>query len=1149
MINKNPCNPILPNDGKKIFWGNLLGSSLSLSISQAAKQHPGLIVIITPDSLTTQRLEAELHFFNDDKNIEILNFPDWETLPYDHFSPHQDIVAERLKSLYRLPFLSKGILLTPITTLIQRLPPLQYITANTFILDVGDSIDIEQLRLRLEQSGYRYVSQVMEHGEFAIRGSIIDLFPAGSASPYRIDLFDEVVDSIRSFDPDTQLSKGKLNQIRLLPAREYPLTEAAINLFRQNWRAQFSSDTAKQTIYQEVSQGITPPGIEYYLPLFFSQTATLLDYLPANSLIIRWQDCLAAGEKFWKEINERYEQLRYDITRPLLTPNLLFVPLNPLFAELNKFTQIQLIPRAAPDNSHHYNFATLPPPRFTIDNKATHPFVELENFLQQTTARILICAETAGRREILLDLLNKTHITIANADNWHDFLTNQARVMLTTAPIDQGLYLTEPNVVLITESELFGEKVMQRRRRATARKIDSEAIIRNLVELDIGTPVVHIEHGVGRYMGLQTIELGEYKAEFLTLVYANHDKIYVPVSSLHLISRYSGTEVEHAPLHKLGSDQWEKARRKAAERIRDVAAELLDIYARRAARKGFAFAPPDEHYKAFAAAFSFEETEDQQQAINQVLTDMTSPNPMDRLVCGDVGFGKTEVAIRAAFLAVQSGKQVAVLVPTTLLAHQHFDTFTNRFAEWPVVIEVSSRFRTAKEQKSITERLPEGKIDILIGTHKLLQDKLQFKDLGLVIIDEEHRFGVRQKERLKALRSEVDVLTLTATPIPRTLNMALSGIRDLSIIATPPARRLSIKTFVRKRDKSLIREAILREILRGGQVYFLHNKVDTIGLVERELIELVPEATIAHAHGRMPERELERIMADFYHHRFNVLLCTTIIETGIDIPTANTIIIDRADHLGLAQLHQLRGRVGRSHHQAYAYLLIPDKNLITADAKKRLEAITSLEDLGAGFMLANHDLEIRGAGEFLGEEQSGHIQEVGFTLYMDMLEQAVEALKSGKEPSLDKPMHHGIEIDLQISALIPDDYLPDVHSRLTLYKRIANAKNQEAIDELQVEMIDRFGLLPSPAKNLFHIAELKLQASKLGIRKIEANKTGGRIEFDPKPHIDPMRIIQLIQKQPQHYKLDGQDKLRFIFDAPEPKDRLKIVKEVLDCLS
>jgi transcription-repair coupling factor (superfamily II helicase) len=1145
MPRQTPLSPPMPSQAaEKIYWGNLHGSSMGLAIAHAAKLHNSLTVVITPDSLSAQMLEAELSFFTAEDGLEILSFPDWETLPYDHFSPHQDIVAQRLLTLYRLPQMSKGILCVPIATMMQRITPIQYINAHTLVLDVGQRLDGEQLRSQLERSGYRYVSQVMENGEFTVRGSIIDLFPAGTPFPLRIDLFDDVIDSIRSFDPDTQLSKDKLNQVRLLPAREFPLTEDAINLFRQNWRATFSGDASKQTLYTEVSQGITSPGIEYYLPLFFSATSSLYDYLPSDSLLIRPQQSISASEQFWSEIKQRYEQLRYDISRPVLMPEQLYLAPNQLFAHLKPFSQIQI-----QANVEQFQFATSPTQRFTIDSRAEHPFSELQRMLQTTQARVLICAETAGRREILLELLTKAGVTMQAVAGWQEFLTANTKVNLTIAPLEQGLNLQEPDILLITESELFGERIMQRRRRSPQRKVDSDAVIRNLVELEIGSPVVHVEHGVGRYLGLQTIQLEDYSCEFLTLEYANADKIYVPVASLHLINRYSGTDVEHAPLHKLGSGQWDKARRKAAERIRDVAAELLDIYARREARKGFSFNAPDDHYQAFAASFPFEETEDQQRAIEQVIADMTKVKPMDRLVCGDVGFGKTEVAIRAAFLAVQSGKQVAVLVPTTLLAQQHYDTFKNRFAAWPIVIDVSSRFRTAKEQKSIVERLPEGKIDILIGTHKLLQDKLSFKNLGLVIIDEEHRFGVRQKERFKALRAEVDVLTLTATPIPRTLNMALSGIRDLSIIATPPARRLSVKTFVRHRDNSLIREAVLREVLRGGQVYFLHNKVDTIGLVEQELIKLLPEAKIAKAHGQMPERELERVMSDFYHHRFNLLLCTTIIETGIDIPTANTIIMDRADHFGLAQLHQLRGRVGRSHHQAYAYLLIPDKNALTADAKKRLDAITSLEDLGAGFMLANHDLEIRGAGEFLGEEQSGQLQEIGFALYMEMLEQAVNALRAGKEPALDMPLHQGIEIDLQLSALIPEDYLPDVHQRLTLYKRIANAKDLAGLHELQVEMVDRFGLLPVASKNLFQLAELKLQAKSLKIQKIEAGKTAGRILFEPEPKVDPMQILKLIQTQPQHYKLDGQDKLRFIFPMEQPKERLEVVTRLLASLS
>lgn len=1149
MKPQNPCAPILPKkNAEKIVWQQLYGSSLGLAISRTAEAHDGLTVIITPNSFIALQLEAEINFFSNGQ-ATLFHFPDWETLPYDHFSPHQDITAERLQTLYHLPKLRKGILLVPVHTLMQYIAPTEYIDTNTFLLDIGDKLNIDELRKHLERIGYRCVSQVMEHGEFAVRGSIVDLFPAGNVYPYRIDLFDDTVDTIRIFDPDTQLSKDKCTQIRLLPAREFPLTEDAINLFRQNWRAQFSGPTSQQTIYQNISQGITPSGIEYYLPLFFNQTATLFDYLPTNSLLIRLEDCSAASERYWIEIKERYEQLRYDIARPVLAPEKLFVPTNTLFANINKFTQIQIKTNIESESAQGVMYATQQPLQFKIDSKAAQPFAELANFLNTTTAQVLLCAETAGRQEILLELLRKAHITFKQVANWQQFIEAQHKVALTIAQMEHGLNIQDPNIIVITESELLGERVMQRRRRKTERKIDSDAIIRNLVELEIGTPVVHIEHGVGRYMGLQTLDLGDYASEFLTIEYAKQDKIYVPVSSLHLISRYSGTDVEHAPLHRLGSGQWDKARRKAAERIRDVAAELLEIYAQRDARQGFSFNLPEEHYHAFAAAFPFEETEDQLQAIEQTIKDMTSSKPMDRLICGDVGFGKTEVAIRAAFLAVQSGKQVALLVPTTLLAQQHYDTFKNRFANWPITIDVSSRFRTAKEQKNIIEQVRAAKIDILIGTHKLLQDSLQFNNLGLVIIDEEHRFGVRQKERFKALRAEVDVLALTATPIPRTLNMSLAGIRDLSIIATPPARRLSIKTFVRQRDKGLIREAVLREIIRGGQVYFLHNKVETIGLVEQELQALIPEAKISHAHGQMRERELENIMSDFYHQRFNVLICTTIIETGIDIPTANTIIIDRADHFGLAQLHQLRGRVGRSHHQAYAYLLIADEKTITADAKKRLDAITSLEDLGAGFMLANHDLEIRGAGELLGEEQSGHLQEIGFSLYMEMLDQAVTALKSGKEPELNKPLYHATEIDLQLSALIPDVYLPDIHSRLSLYKRIANAKDQNALDELQVEMIDRFGLLPQATKNLFRLAELKFQAKQLGISKIEVGKTSGRIEFEPQPAIDPMRILTLIQKEPSCYKLDGQDKLRFIFDMADPQERLKQTQVLLTRLS
>ena len=863
-----------------------------------------------------------------------------------------------------------------------------------------------------------------------------------------------------------------------------------------------------------------------------------------NTNVIRIENIHQSAEKFWKEVNDRYEQLRYDITRPVLAPNDIYLPVDELFGLLNNFAQIDLQQSAVEDGGGKFNFATEVPPELTINNKAEQPYSLLQQFLTETKSRVLFCAETAGRREVLLDILTKIQLFPTVINSWAEFLDNQHALGITVAPLEQGLCVTDPQLTLIAESQLFGYQVMQRRRRKV-KAYDSDAAVRNLAELTVGSPVVHIDHGVGRYQGLQSLAVDDVQTEFLTLEYAGGDKLYVPVSSLHLISRYSGVDLEHAPLHRLGNEQWDKAKNKAAEQVSDVAAELLDLYAMRAAREGYSFQMPETQYARFAASFPFEETPDQQQAIEQVIGDMTVGKPMDRLICGDVGFGKTEVAMRAAFVAVQDGKQVAVLVPTTLLAQQHYQNFKDRFAEWPVNIEVVSRFRSAKEQKEVMEKVKEGKVDILIGTHRLIQKDVQFKNLGLVVIDEEHRFGVQQKEKLKAMRAEVDILTLTATPIPRTLNMAFSGLREFSIIATPPARRLSIRTFVRERNKSLIREAILRELLRGGQVYFLHNEVQSIERISEEIVGLAPEARVGVAHGQMRERELEKIMADFYHQRFNVLVCTTIIETGIDIPTANTIIIDRADKFGLAQLHQLRGRVGRSHHQAYAYLMTPPKKQMTSDAVKRLDAIASLEDLGAGFTLATHDLEIRGAGELLGEGQSGNIQSIGFSLYMELLEHAVDALKSGKEPHLAKPLRSGAEIDLRITALIPSDYIPDVHTRLIFYKRISNAKDTNALQELQAEMIDRFGLLPEVTKNLFKLTELKQQAQALGIRKIDASSVGGRIEFEDKPNVDPMTLINLIQKQPRIYKLDGPNRLRFSWEVGDPKERIAQAFELL----
>lgn len=1145
MAQGNLFEPQISTVAQRIDWGQLTGSSLSLLLSNVLTHTDNAAVVITPDTLTATRLFHALEFYlGKQTHLPILNFPDWETLPYDTFSPHQDIISQRLLSLFHLPDLKHGLLILPITTLLQRLPPRSYVQAHSFDLKKGQRLDIAEMRRNLEFSGYRCVAQVVEHGEYATRGSIIDLFPMGVNEPYRIDLLDDEIDSIRNFDPETQRSLDEIMHLHLLPAREFPLDEENIARFRQNWRNQFAGNPRNCIMYQDISNGVVPSGIEYYLPLFFEQTQTIFDYLPAQSLLFILGDLSVPINIFWQEIKERYEQRRHDITRPLLEPTQLYISPEQIFTTLKSYIRIHLHEAVITNKMQALNFDTLPLPNLTIDNKAEKPLVKLQEFIQQHPHRILFCAETTGRREILLELLKAINLYPARCDSWQDFLQSNERINITVALLEQGLFIQDPSIVIISEAQLFGQQVMQRRRRKQ-RSGEADSIIRNLAELRVGMPVVHFEHGVGKYLGLQVLQVGEYETEFLALQYADNDKLYVPVSSLHLISRYSGADPEHAPLHRLGTEQWQKARRKAAQKAHDVAAELLDIYARRNTREGFKFNAPDEQYYNFAAQFPFEETPDQLQAIDKVIADMTSGKPMDRLICGDVGFGKTEVAIRAAFLSVQSGKQVAILVPTTLLAQQHFQNFQDRFADWPIKVEMISRFRNQKQQTDVIRQVKEGNVDILIGTHKILNPEISFKNLGLVIIDEEHRFGVRQKERFKALRAEVDILTLTATPIPRTLNMSLSGLRELSIIATPPAKRLSIKTFVHQREDILIREAILREIMRGGQVYFVHNSVDTIERTATELTKLIPEARINIGHGQMRERDLERIMSDFYHQRFNVLVCTTIIENGIDIPSANTIIIDHADRFGLAQLHQLRGRVGRSHHQAYAYLMLPQEKSITKDAEKRLEAIMSLEDLGVGFILATHDLEIRGAGELLGEDQSGQIHEVGFSLYMELLDDAIKQIKSGKTYDFDKPLNYGTEIDLQISALIPADYLPDINARLTLYKRIANAPNKDALHELQVEMIDRFGLLTPQIDHLFVITELKLLAQQLSIRKIKASATGGTIEFYAQTNLDPVKLIKLIQDYPQRYKMAGENSLRFYIKMNTSEEKFTTINKIL----
>ncbi|MGK2913937.1 MAG: transcription-repair coupling factor [Porticoccaceae bacterium] len=1147
-IPPEPLPTPFPPPGQRYRWGSLHGAAQALALANAAQYHEGPTLIIAASAKDAARLESELQFFRADAELPVLHFPDREILPYDLFSPHQDIVSARLFTLYQLPNLHQGILVVPITTLLHRLPPPAFIAAHSFVYRVGQRMNIDSLRRQLDQAGYRCVETVYEHGEFAVRGALIDIYPMGAALPLRIDLFGDEIDTLRSFDPETQRSLEKQQALELLPAREFPLDKAAIKHFLDAWHLRFDQDPKHCTLYQDIRVGAAPAGIEYYLPLFFSACSTLFDYLPATTLVFTEGDIQVAVEDFWREAKHRYDEYGVDRNRPLLSPAELFLSADELFGALKRFPRVDLCEQSLPPAAGHHNFPAIKLADVSVDARATDPLAKLHALIKAGDHRILFCAESYGRREALLDLLKRHGVRPTEINNWREFYTGTEPLGITVYPLEQGLALTDPPLAAISESELFGRQILQRRRRSREQE-NAEQVVKNLTELRPGAPVVHIDHGVGRYRGLQTINLDNEPQEFLTLEYADNTKLYVPVANLHLISRYSGGDEELAPLHRLGNEQWQKAKDKAARQIRDTAAELLDIHARRAARKGFAYQDPEEDYRAFSADFPFEETPDQLDAIEAVRGDMLREQPMDRLICGDVGFGKTEVAMRAAFIAVTNSKQVVVLVPTTLLAQQHHDNFRDRFANWPVRVEMISRFRSGKEQQEIFAQVAAGTVDILIGTHKLLGSEIRYHNLGLLIIDEEHRFGVAQKEKLKALRAEVDILTLTATPIPRTLNLAMGGIRDLSIIATPPARRLSVKTFIRAHEMRLIREAILREILRGGQVYYLHNEVKSIARAARELADSIPEARIEIAHGQMRERELERVMADFYHQRFNVLVCSTIIESGIDVPSANTIIIERADKLGLAQLHQLRGRVGRSHHQAYAYLLTPDGNEMSADAQKRLEAITLSDHLGSGFTLATHDLEIRGAGELLGDEQSGHIHSIGFALYMELLERAVAALRAGKTPDTTITALHGAEVTLNIPALIPAAYLPDIHTRLILYKRLASASNDDQLRELQVEMIDRFGLLPPHLKNLFEVTRLRLQAEHLGIVRLEAGPTGGVVEFGETTLVEPITIVDLVQRQAQVYRLKGARELRFSALMTTAEDRLGTVATLLDQLT
>ena len=1130
-------------------WGQLYGAGLSLALAELSAAHRGLVTVITPDSHSTDLLEQECRFFLSQKAHQLHHLPDWETLPYDLFSPHEDIISDRLHVLHQLGSLKRGLLILPIATLMQRLAPASFLMGRSFDLKIGDTLDLDAFRLQLEAAGYNAVSQVISHGEYALRGSLLDIFPMGNREPFRIDLFDDEIETIRSFDPETQLSQDKVDSFHLLPGHEFPLDDAGIKGFRKRYRERFEGDPQASRIYTSVSEGAPVGGIEYYLPLFFDQTATLFDYLPDNTLLCHFDSLNDDASEFFKDVSERYEQRRHDTERPLLKPEEIYQTPEQLEQALQTSELLELNTFKLEGGSASTNFSSKALPDLSFKARQESPAAALQSYLSQHQGRVLFTADSTGRREFMLEVLKPFKIAPKVVADWHGFRSSKAQLTITVAALEKGVDLPSDEIAIIPESHLFSDRAQQSRRRRKPTR-DGDAVVRNLTDLNIGSPVVHEDNGVGRYLGLQLLDVGGEVAEYLTLQYAGKDKLYVPVGSLHLISRYTGADADTAPLHKLGSDKWQKVKSKAAQKARDVAAELLDIYARRAARKGYAYSIDGLEYQGFVSAFPFEETEDQQTTIDAVLEDLQSEQPMDRVVCGDVGFGKTEVAMRAAFIVASTGRQVAILVPTTLLAQQHGQTFADRFSEWPFRIEALSRFRSAKEQKSVLAGLTDGTVDIIIGTHKLLQKDIKFKNLGLVIIDEEQRFGVSHKERLKSLRSEVDILTLTATPIPRTLNMSLAGLRDLSMITTPPMQRLAIKTFVSEWNTGMIQEACLREIRRGGQIYYLHNKVKTIEKAARELAEIVPEASIQIAHGQMRESQLEQVMLDFYHQRFNILVCTTIIETGIDVPTANTIIIDRADHFGLSQLHQLRGRVGRSHHRAYAYLITPEKKSMTADAVKRLIAIESLEDLGVGFTLATHDLEIRGAGELLGAEQSGQIQEVGYSMYNDLLQRAVNALKSGKmlDDALDA---HGstTEVDIGLPALLPDDYVFDVHTRLILYKRIASADTEEQLRDLQIELIDRFGLLPEQAKTLFEATLLKLKAQPLGINRIDLGPDSGRINFSEEPNIDVSAMLSLIQTEPQSYRMQGQKKLQVFFNAESLEEKSVWVNQLLDKLS
>lgn len=1162
----------IPAAKQKTVWTALSAGSLPLVLSQHLPQGTPKIVL-TADSETALRLQTAWQFFRPQDNALFL--PDWETLPYERFSPHQDLVSERLSVLWQLKNGAADVLFAPVSTAMQRLAPPSFLMGRTFWLKTGQTLDLDKLRENLVEAGYAAVSNVVAAGEFAVRGGIVDLFPMGADFPYRIDLFDNEIDSIKTFDPDTQRTLAPVSEIRLLPAHEFPTDADAQKIFRNRFREEIPSNPNEATVYQAVGKGQFGAGVEYYLPLFFEDgCADLFDYIEENAIIVCTDDVHARAHRFWDEVKSRHAMAQGDPSYPPLPPQSLYLLPDQFAGCLKRYPQVWTQADAKSGL-----------PDVAVNRQSDEPLAALARFQAAFGGKILLCAESAGRRETMTGFLKQHGFDVKPVSGWAEFLSDQFSgslkansVALAVAPLSQGFVLGEsslhteglpenavpefllrrnslcsfsgsPNaesslhLAVITESDLYQyvarSRVHNRRKKHAA---VSDGLLRDLAEINIGDPVVHEEHGIGRYMGLVTMDLGDETNEMMLLEYAGEAQLYIPVSQLHLISRYSGQAHENVALHKLGSGAWNKAKRKAAEKARDTAAELLNLYAQRAAQSGHKFEINELDYQAFADGFGYEETEDQTAAIAAVIKDLTQAKPMDRLVCGDVGFGKTEVALRAAFVAVMGGKQVAVLAPTTLLVEQHAQNFADRFADFPVKVASLSRFNNSKATKAALEGMADGTVDIVIGTHKLVQDDIKFKNLGLVIIDEEHRFGVRQKEQLKRLRANVDILTMTATPIPRTLSMALEGLRDFSLITTAPSRRLAVKTFVKPFSEGSVREAVLRELKRGGQVFFLHNEVDTIENMRERLETLLPEARIGVAHGQLRERELEQVMRDFLQQRFNVLLCSTIIETGIDIPNANTIIINRADKFGLAQLHQLRGRVGRSHHQAYAYLLTPE--YITKDAEKRLDAIAAADELGAGFTLAMQDLEIRGAGEILGEGQSGEMMQVGFTLYTEMLKQAVRDLKKGRQPDLDAPLGITTEIKLHSPALLPESYCPDIHERLVLYKRLAVCETVQQINAIHEELVDRFGLPEQPVKTLIESHHLRLAAKELGIDAIDATGEAVTITFGKHHQIDPAEIILLIQSD-RNYRLAGADKLRFAAQMEDVETRINTVKNVL----